>query len=422
MNSLTTKVAVVGAGPAGARAAELLSRRGADVVLLDPKAPWEKPCGGGLTESAFLDVPELRELESLARPVTDVRLETDVDHGFTLPLTRPIRVVSRLVLARWQLDRARAAGAAHLPERVRSIRRRVGAWVLETDERTVQSDLLVGADGAASLVRRVATPGFDVELAPTRVSFVPGAGPTPESIFLRFLPHVAGYVWDFPRPDHRSVGVGIHGGQWRRPRMDAAIDEFRRAAEACGCPDEDATRAGAVIGTAQLGHGDFTRIAGDDFALLGDAAGFADPATGEGIRNALRSGELLASAWAGDGTFSGYPALARRAFGREFEVSRILRRILLESGMLQRMLESGRRSPTARAVLATLADAINEHDGSIPSLVRRVWRARRRDVRDPGRTHPGARAPAPCARRCDAPEVGSKEGGQARAGAIPRGA
>lgn len=43
MNILTTKIAVVGAGPAGARAAELLSTYGADVVLLDPKAPWEKP-------------------------------------------------------------------------------------------------------------------------------------------------------------------------------------------------------------------------------------------------------------------------------------------------------------------------------------------------------------------------------------------
>lgn len=46
------QIGIVGAGPAGARAAERLARLGADVVLLDPTAQWEKPCGGGLTSSS----------------------------------------------------------------------------------------------------------------------------------------------------------------------------------------------------------------------------------------------------------------------------------------------------------------------------------------------------------------------------------
>lgn len=405
MNTLTTNVAVVGAGPAGARVAELLSMHGARVLLLDPKAPWEKPCGGGLTESAFHDVPELRELEPGTRSVRDIRVEVDAAHGFTISLATPIRVVSRLALARWQLDRARAAGATHLPERVRSIRRTALSWRLETDARTIHADLLVGADGAASLVRRVAAPKFDVELAPTRVAYVPDAGPTPESIVLRFFPLVAGYVWDFPRPDHRSVGVGIQAGEWRRPRMDAAVDEFRRAAEECGCREDDIERAGAVIGTAQLGHGDFSRIRGEDFALLGDAAGLADPLSGEGIRNALRSAELLATAWTDDGTFSAYPALARRAFEREFHVSRILRRVVFESDTGTTLIEAAERSPSAHALVKTLADAINEHDGSLPSLLRRWWRARRAVQRDPTVARWGERLPVPCPCGCGGEEV-----------------
>lgn len=56
-------VAVVGAGPAGSRCAELLAHRGVGVLLLDPKAPWEKPCGGGLTAAALAHTPELHELD-----------------------------------------------------------------------------------------------------------------------------------------------------------------------------------------------------------------------------------------------------------------------------------------------------------------------------------------------------------------------
>src|SRR5436309_15852758 len=46
-------IAVVGAGPAGAWASILLARRGHSVTLIDPQAPWEKPCGGGVTAKAL---------------------------------------------------------------------------------------------------------------------------------------------------------------------------------------------------------------------------------------------------------------------------------------------------------------------------------------------------------------------------------
>lgn len=391
-----SQIAVIGAGPAGARAAEFLAKAGAEVLLLDPKAPWEKPCGGGLTESAFQAVPELRELVADMGQVRTVRIETDAQHGFALPLSTPIRMVSRMHLARWQLDRARAAGARHLPVRARSIAKLEDRWLIETDGGRVSADGLVGADGAASLVRRSVTPDFDVELAPTRVAYVPGAGPTPDTMLLRFFPLVAGYVWDFPRPDHRSVGVGLQEGGWRRPRMDAAVDDLRRSTEACRCADEEIQRAGAVIGTAQLGHGDFSRIADDDFALLGDAAGLADPTTGEGIRNAMRSAELLAQAWQADGHFAAYPELARAAFTREFQVSRVLRRLVFGSRLTPRALRAARNSTSLQALAATLADAINEHDGSPWSLIRRWWRARRTLRSGTAPIGPDVRTPVPC--------------------------
>ena len=53
MSIRKVEIGIVGAGPAGARAGELLADAGAEVVLLDPKAPWEKPCGGGITAGTF---------------------------------------------------------------------------------------------------------------------------------------------------------------------------------------------------------------------------------------------------------------------------------------------------------------------------------------------------------------------------------
>lgn len=45
MSVREAEIGIVGAGPAGARAAEHLADAGANVLLFDPKVPWEKPCG-----------------------------------------------------------------------------------------------------------------------------------------------------------------------------------------------------------------------------------------------------------------------------------------------------------------------------------------------------------------------------------------
>jgi flavin-dependent dehydrogenase len=361
-------IGVVGAGPSGARAAELLAAAGATVVLLDPKAPWEKPCGGGLTDGAFDEFPELEELKPASRRVTSIHIEAAWDQELVVPLDRPIWILSRRTLGRWQLDRAVRAGAVHLPHRVTDARRASGGWRLETTGGNVAVPLLVGADGAASLVRRVAAADFDVDLAPTRVAYPEGPGPTPDAVVLRFYNGIAGYLWDFPRPDHRSVGIVVPSGTWQRPRLDGEIDQYRTVSETSSVSGPP--RAGAVIGTALLGHGDYSAIAGEDFALLGDAAGFADPFTGEGIQNALRSADLFAEAWS-EGHPERYPVLARKAFEHEFKVSRVLQRSLFESGAGLKLVERALRSRGWYAMVGALMNAVNEHDARIGRLLGR---------------------------------------------------
>jgi flavin-dependent dehydrogenase len=355
----SAEVGIVGAGPAGSRTAALLAAKGIEVLLLDPKTPWEKPCGGGLPAALFDELSELEDLKSLARPVHRARVALTSRPAIELALDQPIWMISRHTLGRWQLDRALQAGAYHERVKVRSLSRSGNGWMLETVSGPVTVSHLIGADGAASTVRNAAAPDLAVELAPTRVAYPLGAGRTPDTLVLQFDRGLTGYVWDFPRLDHRSVGIMACDGTWRRAALDGAIDEFR-AVHKPG-PLAAPRRAGAVIGTAQLGHGDFSGIAGDRFALVGDAAGFADPFTGEGIHNALRSAGLLAEAWeAGvDELAQAYAGLAREAFGTQFTIARLLRRTLGESGLGVRLVGWAASSALAYSFVAATLDAVS---------------------------------------------------------------
>ena len=372
------EVGIVGAGPAGARAAELLAGLGAEVIMFDPRAPWEKPCGGGLTVSAFDSIPDLAGVMTLARRIDTVRI--DAEHTtVTVPLQRSLYVLSRTELARWQLERAETAGAHFERTSVRGIRRTAdNGWDLDlASGGSATVVLLVGADGAASRVRTTVAHQLDIELAPTRVAFVPGAGPTPLQIGLRFFADAQGYAWDFPRPDHRSIGIGVAPGTWARPRLDAEVDHY---CDLLGhCEYVDAARAGAVIGTAaRRMDRRYSLVGQSDYALLGDAAGFADPATGEGIQNAIRSADFLAEAYARDRRFTAYSRIAHDHFEAEFRASRQVRRLLYAGNLTNELIEFAARSNSWYAVLTAMVDGGNAHD---PLLLRKLlqswWRARR---------------------------------------------
>lgn len=392
MTSYDAEIGIVGAGPAGARAAELLAGRGVHVAVWDPRIPWEKPCGGGLPASAFDQMPELRELLPTARRIDAVRFESSSGHGFAVELARSMYMVSRRDLARFQVDRAQRAGAEWIQESIRRITPRDGGskgWLLEgSEDRSWAVRRIVGADGAASLTRRSCSPDLQIELAPTRVAYPVGVAPDPDTVLVRLFAEVDGYFWDFSRPDHRSVGAGVEAGTWNRRRLDDRIDRYlglgRTAPDASDesndsretkkavRPDAFSPRAGAVIGTAALGHGSYDGVGASDFALVGDAAGFADPATGEGIQNALLSARYLADSWDPTRGFADYPAAARAGLEPAFKRSRVLRRVLFQLGVGEWLVDRGKERRWARALVSGVMNSTNEHDLTVSGLLRRT--------------------------------------------------
>src|SRR5262245_50475054 len=99
------QIAIVGGGPAGSWASILLAKRGHTVTLIDSQAPWEKPCGGGITTKALTRF-EIFETQ-LPRTYID-RLTVfygDSDSVSIEPPT-PLAVVSRRELGKSLLDEA----------------------------------------------------------------------------------------------------------------------------------------------------------------------------------------------------------------------------------------------------------------------------------------------------------------------------
>jgi len=375
MESAGWDIVVAGAGPAGSRVAELLASRGVSVLLLDPKAPWEKPCGGGLTAAAMAHTPELKELEPEGRTIRELVVMAPSGAGVVIPLRRPYVVVARRTLSSWGLRRAEAAGARFVPAGLERCQREQWGWsITDTDGRVHRTRWLVGADGATSRIRRVVAPRLCPELAPTRV-FYPEDGVGAARAVFRFLPAAQGYLWDFPRPDRHSLGIGVAPGTFARDRLDEALAQHRLAETGASDPSPS---GGAVIATSAWESGSFGDLGGVDYALLGDAAGLADPATGEGIDYALRSAALAAAAFSAQDGFTRYPEAAKAAFRDEIRRARWIRRWLYHPGLAEQMVRQAQRSPRRALVLMAFADAINEH-GSLRGALWRVLARRAPD-------------------------------------------
>jgi geranylgeranyl reductase family protein len=286
-------VIVVGAGPAGCAAAYDLAAAGQSVLLLDKKDfPRDKACAGGLTIKA---VKALRySIEPVVRQVVRrVQLEGG---SFSSPLKSrdPICVMTvRSELDEYCLGKTIETGARF---------RRIGALQqialckdavqLITNGETYRARFLVGADGASGQVRRLCaagswfSQGFALE--------VKTAMPRGEiDLTFDFAAVPGGYAWIFPKGDHLNVGVYAPSSSTglTRDRLLSYIAQRVKTATLDGV-------IGQYLGIGAGGceteyvHPEMR----DRVLLVGDAGGFVDPLTGEGIYGALLSGQAAARA------------------------------------------------------------------------------------------------------------------------------
>ncbi|WP_421120469.1 NAD(P)/FAD-dependent oxidoreductase [Aquihabitans daechungensis] len=321
-------VAIVGAGPAGAAAAITLARGGRSVVLLDKAAfPRDKICGDGITTGALRILQELGVQPGAVASwteVSDIHVVSPSKHRATFPLPRGrgqfAAVMRRTDLDDAIVDQAREAGATVL-EGVEVTGATDGAdeVVLElADGSTVTAAHVIAADGMWSPMRKflgTAVPGYLGEWHAFRQYFR-NTGPQARDLWVWFEPDLLpGYAWSFPLPDGgANVGFGIQrGAKIATKEMKALWPELLarpHIAEVLG-PDavaEDRHQAWPIPART----GDLALSAGR-VLWVGDAAAVTDPMTGEGIGQALLTGQLAAHAIL-DGV--GDPAAVRAAYER----------------------------------------------------------------------------------------------------------
>ena len=352
-------VLIAGAGPAGSALAATLARDGASVLLVEAAAhPRPKACA----EYASPRIAEELARLGVAAGWTDaaVRLRgMDLHAGGR---TMPIRYAdARGPRDAWGLDRRsfdamladHAAGAgAELRQRTRLVGlvtdggRVRGANLRDTVTRrdeVVTAGWTIGADGTRSSVSRLVGADRGVRF-PRRIGLVAhfsGIGDLTEHGEMHVGPGY--YVGLAPTPGGElNVGMALPMDGRRgsaRGRFEAAIAGMPSVARRLA----GSTRLTPIRGAAPIGHR-VSAPAGPGWLLVGDAAGFVDPFTGEGIHRALRSARAAADAiLAGGDVATAYRAERRRAFAAKVALSWLVQGFLAAPPLLEyvvRRLES----------------------------------------------------------------------------------
>jgi flavin-dependent dehydrogenase len=313
-------IAIVGGGPAGAMCGESLARSGYNVTIYDEHLAWEKPCGGGLTHKAIQAYPFLLNGPYPKKLIRSIELISSKGHRALLALDQPIVIYSRTVLNGLLLERAEAAGCQIVRSRVSHLDTAGERAQLAIGDSRVEADFVVVATGARNSLLPGTRPLARNDLEMTLGYFVPAQA---EGICVKFLHHFEGYLWSFPRCDHLSVGIcgsmAKHTSQELRRHLHAFM-------ESENIPREGARFYSHVLPSPQQQTLSSRRVVGRNWALVGDAAAWVDPITGEGLYYALRSGELLAEALIARKAAE-YPARIRKAFSTDLEfATRIARR------------------------------------------------------------------------------------------------
>jgi flavin-dependent dehydrogenase len=198
-------IAIVGAGPAGLALAHGLATRGKRVVVYDHRAPWEKPCAGILGLGTIEENPLLGCYPYPVNWYHQFETYSPQDDKLILQSKRQFAVVSRRELGSYLLREAETAGVTFYRERVLRVVHESPGWSVVTEHGLRRTDVLVGADGAASLVRRTVVGKIPIAHLSVCCGYFLGGVPLDRGMF--GFQDFEGYLWVVSCASHASAGA-----------------------------------------------------------------------------------------------------------------------------------------------------------------------------------------------------------------------
>lgn len=380
-------VIVVGAGPGGSTAATFAARAGLNVLLIDKATfPRDKICGDAMSGKSMTVIKRLGLIETLqdaeslgswgvtfSGPGGDqVSIPFLVDENQTLA---PGYIARREVFDALVFNKAVEAGVTvwqntTVQELLLEGKQAKGVAVMRAQEKiAVYAPLVIGADGAYSVVAKgLGFKQLDEKhySGGLRVYYEGVTGFQPDNqIELHFVDEaIPGYFWIFPMANGMAnVGIGMLSAVIKKRNvklkdlLDQMIKHPRFAARFA-----EAKQVGGVKGWG-LPMGSKPRpLSGDGWVLVGDAGSLIDPFTGEGIGNAMISGEQ-AGIWAGKALekqdfsaafLAGYEEKVLRMLKDEFWVSHWLQRLSNWKWLMNMVIAKASREPEIADMIAIM--------------------------------------------------------------------
>jgi len=290
---LSMKYGIIGGGPAGLYVAYLLTQAGIDCMLFDHQIPFEKPCGGGVTSKAFTHFELLKELPTYSKTIHDFKFIAPNDRSVKIACEHPLEIVSRKTLSEYMLKKCEDVGVKWISEEVKKIENKEEQFEIHTHKDNCYTfDFIIGADGAQGISRRfLGAPPFLKSRYSGIGYYIDGLNEN-EAV-IKFYKNRTGYLWVFPRQDHSSVGFFSLAGSFSKELAYNTVKEFLSTYY----PDYQINPKRYYSATIPIiWEWKREHIQGKNWALIGDAGGFTDAITGEGIYYAFKSAEILAQA------------------------------------------------------------------------------------------------------------------------------